>query len=303
MPQPYVKPPCPARLLASLAAALLLAIAPAPLAPARAETGAAGAVTIAGCDNYAPYSDAALPGDGFANDLTATILRQAGYRVSVTMLPWVRALDGTEAGNFDILPSAWYSTDRAAALLFSMPIAMSRLVFIKPAGSPFEFHTLRDLAGLRVGTISGYTYTSEFLAAPAFQRLEQPDILMNLRRLATGHIDLTIEDELTARFIIQSRAPELAPLLAYTRGVLSKQGLFVTFSKKRPDAEKLRDAFNAGLARMQADGSYRKLLALHQMLLIEAGVVPDAADEDRERVAGDLAQHHAQRRFVARLVA
>jgi polar amino acid transport system substrate-binding protein len=227
---------------------------------ARAES-----VTIAACENYAPYSDAALPGNGFANDLTARIMKQAGYEVSVSVLPWVRALEGTESGAFDILPSAWYTEERGQALLFSMPIAMSRLVFVKPVDSKFEFRTLKDLTGLRVGIVSGYTYAPDFQASPLFQRQAVADVLVNLRRVATRHLDLTLDDELTLRFIVHSRAPELAPLLATTQGVLSEQGLFVAFSQKRPDAAKLLAEFNAGLARMRADGSYRKLLALHQM--------------------------------------
>jgi len=238
--------------------AILIALALAP--PARAES-----LTIAACENYAPYSDAALPGNGFANDLTARILQQAGYQVSVAVLPWVRALEGTESGAFDILPSAWYTEERAQALLFSMPIARSRLVFVKPAASKFEFRSLKDLTGLRIGTVSGYTYEPDFQASPLFRRQEVADVLMNLRRVATGHIDLTLDDELTLRFIIRSRVPELAPVLALTRGVLSEQGLFVAFSKQRPDAAKLLSDFNAGLARMRADGSYQKLLVLHQM--------------------------------------
>jgi polar amino acid transport system substrate-binding protein len=242
--------------LAVLLAGLALAAAP----PARAES-----VMIAATENYAPYSDAALPGDGFANDLTARIMKQAGYEVSVSIVPWVRALEGTESGAFDILPSAWYTEERGQALLFSMPIALSRLVFVKPAESKFEFQTLKDLAGLKVGIVSGYTYTPDFLASPLFQRQAVADVLANLRRVATRHIDLTLDDELTLRFTLRSRAPELAPLLAMTQGVLSEQGLFVAISKKRPDAAKLLADFNAGLARMRNDGSYRKLLALHQM--------------------------------------
>jgi polar amino acid transport system substrate-binding protein len=248
MPKPFF--------LAALVLGLALPIA----LPAQAES-----VSIAGCENYAPYSDVALPGDGFANDLTAQIMRRAGYQPTIEMLPWVRALEGTESGEFDILPSAWYTEERAQKLLFSQPIAMSRLVFVKPADSKFEFHSLKDLAGLRIGIVSGYTYEPTFLASPLFQRLAVADVLMNLRRVATRHIDLTLDDELTLRFIIHSRAPELTPMLALTHGVLSEQGLFVTFSKQRPDAAKLLADFNAGLARMRADGSYQALLVAHQM--------------------------------------
>jgi polar amino acid transport system substrate-binding protein len=230
-----------------------------------ASRASAESVTIAACTNYAPYSDADLPEDGFSNDLTAQIMRDAGYEVSVTVLPWIRALESTEAGGFDILPSAWYSEERAQALLFSDPIAMSRLVFVKPAGSPFEFHSLEDLKGLTVGTVTGYAYDPAFVASPLFQRPAVTDLLLNLRMVAARRIDLTLDDELTLRFIMHNRAPELAPQLALTESALSQQPLFVAFSKKRPDAARLVATFNAGLARMRADGRYRQLLVRHQM--------------------------------------
>jgi polar amino acid transport system substrate-binding protein len=257
----------PARMMKRLAHSLptrlagaLLALATLFCGPARAD-----AIAIAGCENYAPYSDATLPGFGFANDLTAQILRQAGYDPTVTMLPWLRALEGTEAGTFDVLPSTWYTENRAKTLLFSAPIAESRLVFVKPADSPFEFRSLEDLRGLAVGIVSGYTYEPDFMTSSLFQRSAVTDIVLNLRMVAARHIDLTLDDELTLRFIIHSRTPELAPLLTLTHGVLSEQPLFVAISRKRPDADKLLAVFNAGLARMRADGSYRRLLAQHQM--------------------------------------
>jgi polar amino acid transport system substrate-binding protein len=226
--------------------------------------GAEG-LTVAACANYAPYSDAALPDFGFSNDLTAEIMREAGYDVSVTVLPWIRALEGTEAGTFDILPSAWYSDERAQSLLFSDPIAMSRLVFVKPAGSPFEYRSIDELKGLTIGIVAGYAYNPAFLASPLFQRPAVTDILLNLKMVAARRIDLTLDDELTLRFIINSRAPELAPQLALTHGVLSEQPLYVTFSRKRPDAQRLAAIFNAGLARMRGDGRYQRLLVKHRM--------------------------------------
>ena len=251
-------PACPLRLIArSLAAALALLSA--------AGTARAEGLSIAACANYAPYSDAALPENGFASDLAQQIMREAGYAVTVAVIPWVRALETTEGGGFDMLVPVWRTEERAQLMMFSNPIAQSRLVFVKPAGSPFEYSSLDDLRGLSVGIVTGYAYDAAFLASPLFQRPAVNDIVLNLKMVAAHRINLTLDDELTLRFIIRTKAPELASQLALTQGVLSEQPLYVTVSRKRADAEQLIAAFNAGLARMRRDGRYAQLLVKHEM--------------------------------------
>ncbi len=227
---------------------------------ARAETLHAAALT-----NYAPYSDSSLPGKGFSNDLLVQAMQRAGYTVEVEMMPWGRALELTTKGDTDILPSAWYNQERAKSLIYSKPFATNRIVFVKRADDPFEFKSLADLKGKSVGIVIDYAYDKDFLAGTDYKLEKARDILSNLKKVAEGHVDLTLDDELTLTNIINTQAPDLKGKLALTHGAMAENPLYITFSRARPDAQKWADAFDKALADMRADGSYDRILAAHGM--------------------------------------
>lgn len=249
-------------MLRSLAWALI-ALPLAWLAVTPAQAGEA--IKVAALSGWPPYSDEGLPGDGFSNDLVAEAMTRAGYTVQVTVMPWNRALNLAETGEYDALPSIWYSKERDALLKFSDPYAVNRIVFIYKAGHPFEFHSLDDLKGKTVGIQIGASYGKDFETSTLFKREGTPEPLLNIKKVAAGRIDLTLDDELVTRYNINTKIPELASQLALTKGALSEEKLYVAFSRKRPDVDKLVADFNKELAAMKADGSYQKLLAKHKM--------------------------------------
>lgn len=220
---------------------------------------------LAALSDYAPYSGDNLPGYGFSNDLTVQVMKRMGYTVQVTVMPWNRALEAVKAGEYDILPTVWYNKDRESFLKYSEPFAVNRLVFVHRADQPFEFHSLDDLKGKTVGTVFGYAYDPNFLSSNLFKREEVKDIVLNLKKVAAGRIDLTLDDELVLKYLIQTQAPDLQSKLALTKGALTENKLYVAFSRKRPDADKLAADFNKGLAELKADGTYAKILAAHKM--------------------------------------
>lgn len=233
------------------------------LAGAQAQAGET--LKLAALSDYAPYSGDNLPGYGFSNDLTVQVMKHMGYTVEVTVMPWSRALDLVKSGQYDILPTVWYNKDRESFLKYSEPLSVNRLVFVHRSDQPFDFHSLDDLKGKTVGTVFGYAYDPSFLSSPLFKREEVKDIVLNLKKVAAGRIDLTLDDELVLKYLIQTEAPELASKLALTKGALTENKLYVAFSRKRPDADKLAADFNKGLADLKADGTYAKLLEKHKM--------------------------------------
>jgi polar amino acid transport system substrate-binding protein len=222
-------------------------------------------LTVAALPDYAPYSDQTLPAVGFSNDIVAQAMEKTGHKVKIVIVPWARGLAGTIDGTYDILPSAWYSAERAKVLFYSDPYVINRLVFVKAKGSTFNYTKLEDLAGKSVGTVIGYSYNSEFLNSPIFKRDPAESVLINLRKVAAGRIDLTLDDELTLKYLIRTKVPELTSKLELTSGALSEQNLYVTFSKKRSDAVQLVADFNKGLAEMKSDGSYAVALKLFSL--------------------------------------
>lgn len=225
--------------------------------------GQAEELTAAALTGYPPYSDEDLPEKGFANDLLVQAMRRSGHAVRIVMLPWARALDEAASGRYDIIPALWRTEEREEILVFSAPFIMNRLVFAKPASSDFEFTSLDSLTGRTVGTVIGYAYDEAFLDSTDFVRDPARDVVLNLRRLAAGRIGLTLDDEQVLTHLLNTTLKDLKGQIALTRGALVERGLYMGFPKARPDAARLAEDFNRGLAGMREDGSYAALLAKH----------------------------------------
>jgi len=243
-------------LLAILAAAALIG---------GPEARADDVLIAATLDDFPPYCGQALPNFGFSNDLVVQAMGRTGHKVTVVFVPWARALSGAMDGYYDILPSVWYSPERGNALLFSEPYVVSRLVFVTRKDSPFDYTRLEDLAGKTVGIVNGYEYGKAFRTSTLFTRDVANSTVLNLTRVAAGRIDLTVEDELTLRYLFKTTALDLANRLVLSRGALSEQEMHMAVSKKRVDAGRLVADFNQGLAQMKQDGSYDALLVVHKL--------------------------------------
>ena len=75
--------------------------------------GAAEPLRLA-ANNWPPFTDRSLPGNGLATDLVSTALSRAGYRSQYIEVPWARVIKGVQQGNYDVVLTAWYSADREA---------------------------------------------------------------------------------------------------------------------------------------------------------------------------------------------
>ncbi|MFG5861292.1 substrate-binding periplasmic protein [Metapseudomonas sp. CR1201] len=215
---------------------------------------------IAAADAYPPFADPAHPSQGISLQIVRAAYATQGYTVDMRFVPWARAVSGVKNGEYDILPNAWWTQERAAFLLFSEPYMRSEIKFIKRKGDPFEYHGLESLTGKTVGIVKGYGYGDDFLNAAHFSRPEVSKVLQNIKKLVRGRIDLTLEDEVVARWIIKNNAPGLMQQIEFTRNSLSSQQMHVASSLSSPRHKLLIDQFNKGLAAIKANGTYDKIL-------------------------------------------
>ncbi|MDT4853939.1 ABC transporter arginine-binding protein [compost metagenome] len=215
---------------------------------------------IAAADVYPPFADPAHPEQGISLQIVRAAYATQGYTVEMRFVPWARAVNGVKTGEYDILPNAWWTQERAEFLLFSEPYMKSEIKFIKRKGDPFEYHGLESLTGKTVGIVKGYGYGDEFLNSTNFARPEVTQTLQNLKKLVLGRIDLTLEDEFVARWVLKHKAPTLMPQLEFTQNGLSSQQMHVTSSLKSPRHKTIIDAFNKGLAAIKANGTYDEIL-------------------------------------------
>lgn len=193
---------------------------------------------------------------GTDTDLVRQVVKAMGYEPRIELLPWIRAEAKARRGVADMVYSLTYSDARAAFYHFTDPINQAKDVFFAHRDSAIEWQTLNDLDDLRVGVSASYSY------APAFMEWierhpgsvtqvshEQPE-LTSLRMLVHRRIDLFICEQSVCEYLIEKHAvkePTLAGLVAIPKVIGDSRPFRAAFSRRNPNGEKLRDAFNQAL--------------------------------------------------------
>lgn len=216
---------------------------------------------VAAADAYPPYIDAARPTGGLTAEIVRAAYQTQGYEVQLEVLPWARAELGVTEGRYDVLLNVWRTEARARTLMFSAPYATGKIKFIKRKGDPFEYKGLDSLQGKRIGVVRGYGYGDAFNNSPQFVREEVSELAINLKKLTLKRIDLTLEDEITARSVLQREDPEVAGLVVFTQNALSDNPLYIAAGWRHPNHREMIDAFNKGLEAIKANGT---LASIHK---------------------------------------
>ncbi|AZZ91948.1 transporter substrate-binding domain-containing protein [Hahella sp. KA22] len=228
-------------------------------ASVRAET-----VTAAG-DPWPPFIDPNDPDGGVAVSLAREAFSRSGFTLEMNIMPWARAIDGVKNAKYDVLIGTWWTKERTEFLDYSEPYLTNEIKFIKRKGDPFEYNGMDSLTGKSVGIVRGYGYGDEFLNATNFKRPETADFLPNVKKVVSGRVDLTLEDELVARSQIAKEEPGLIDQIEFTQNALNANTLHVTCGLANAKHEEIINALNKGMAAMKADGTFDQILKKYGM--------------------------------------
>jgi polar amino acid transport system substrate-binding protein len=216
-------------------------------------------ITAAG-DPWPPFLDPKQANQGLIIEISKAAFATQGYELEMNFVPWARALAGVKNATYDLLLGTWWTEERTGYLLYSDPYLENSVKFIKKKGSSFEYDGLASLSGKSVGVVRDYGYGDDFLSDKGFRRPEAKDFIGNVRKLAAGRIDLTLEDELVAKAIIAKNEPALLDKIEFCNLPLSSNALHVTSGLSNSKHKKLIAAFNKGLAEIKANGVYDKII-------------------------------------------
>ena len=234
--------------------------APVPLAmPLRLATG-----------ELPPYATASRPDQGIALDIVRRAFAYAGFEVQYTFKPWTRSLEEARAGQWDGTAYWGRNPQRDKGFLISDNVLTEQWVFVyrdNPAAKSFDWKTLQDLAGLRVGAVQSYTYTPEFWRLQAAGTLNVSlagDDLANLRLLLAGRLDVVPIERNVACYLMGAHLvpAEAAQLRAHPRLLTRQFTTHLMLSDKLPQSAARMRAFNQGLRILQGSPEYAELLHL-----------------------------------------
>ena len=229
------------------------------LQPAAAKHG--DRVIILATD-YPPF-DIASPEDGlhgFDHEVAAEAFARRGITPEITYVPWSRAISDGENGHVQAVLTCAQTEERRDHFLFSDPISGEAYGIHYRVGFPVdEIATLADLEGYTVASVLEYA-TNADLKDYGADLVDISSDIAGFRMLELERVDFLYTGQAVGKYLLKRSNPSVE--LAFKPFV--EWDYYLCFSKKHPDAEKLRQMFNEGLAEIRADGTYDSIHARYQ---------------------------------------
>ncbi|WP_269531972.1 ABC transporter substrate-binding protein [Chitinimonas sp. BJYL2] len=207
---------------------------------------------------WPPYTSQALPGRGANTEVVRAALAAAGWRLQVQVLPWSRTVrTGMREPGFSGYFPEYDSPEVRKRCRLSQPIGSGPLGVAYQRSKPFEWATIADLQGIRLGVVQDYVNTPDLDAAISSGK--QPvdralDDAQNLLKLAGNRIDAAVIDRRVFEFLMQTE-PRLRPVagkLAFHDRLLGEKLLYVCF-RPDPSTEPVARRFDESMRRLDAN--------------------------------------------------
>jgi polar amino acid transport system substrate-binding protein len=216
-------------------------------------------------NDFEPYHGEELPRHGPFLELVETAYRRMGFEPVVEFLPWARAIAEGRAGNCEVIAGVWHNTGREAWMAVSNPILENEIGLYKLDSDTFEYSGYESLRAesMLVGGVKDYIYPKGFKEA-GIPIEEVTEDILNIKKLVSGRIRLALIDKRMGAYFAETlgvsakiRWLATLDLIPLKIGIMKNLG----FEWER----NLLD-FNAELAKMKEDGTFRLILERHGYL-------------------------------------
>lgn len=241
-------------------ASLLVSCATLNCADAAPATSQLENISLVGEDDWFPYSGVkAGKLQGFAVDVIAAAYAAVNVKVTFQAAPYARCLklveSGRELGCFDSLNEAKLSS---AFHFHQVPIFQAEIGIYAAADSIESGLRASDLSGRRLGLTHGYTYTDVIEKDQSIVREMAPSDYSNLRKLVLKRSDYSLVYTRVVDYLSALYPQELQGKIKQV-GTLSVDNLYVSFSKRRPEALRYASLLDQGLLKIRKNGVYARL--------------------------------------------
>lgn len=281
-------------ILAMVGALLMASSAAAVLAQAP-ETLEEGKLTVAfnGDMPMTSLRDGELIGsDG---EMIALIADNLGLELAPQQMDWAAAIESTTSGRVDLMLGAMgWTAERSEVMLLTDPIYYFGTLLAQKSEN--NWSTFADMAGKKVGTVTGFTLVPELKAVPGIGEVRLYDTSDGVMRdLVAGRLDMAILDPPLVALAIKEHPdwdlhqvpltpdPDF-PIMSTTYNVV--MGI-------RTDSADLEQAINAEIGKLWETCTNQELMAKYGVTDASFFVAPDPSprlgvDRDEEWVSPTL---------------
>ena len=215
---------------------------------------------------WPPYLSKSAADGGIAARIVTQALALKGIKVEYGWFPWKRAFQLAERGEWDGSIIWSRSSDREELFFYSLPVVAVSDVFFHLKGFTFNWKSMDDLKGLKIGATTGYFYGDEFKQAEDTDRIKVsrvPTDIQNFKKLLKKRIDLfVVGQDVGYELLRQHFSPDETGLItSHPKPVrASVADLHLVLSKKKPRNQEKVAAFNEGLKILKQSGKLDEFL-------------------------------------------
>jgi polar amino acid transport system substrate-binding protein len=214
-----------------------------------------------GSDEWPPFTGSHGT-ERAALELIHTALDRAGYQATTVIEEWKQVEAAIRRGDLDGSAAMWRTKAREKTLMFSAPYLENRLVLIGRTGSDVSAARMTDLAGKRVAAVGQYAYGDDVSNANGVFFVKSKSDQDSLDKLLAGVVDYMLVDELVVRHLLTFQPDEVAANLEIGFTPLARRTLHFAIRRDLPNAEKIVQAVDSEIVKMQRDGSYSEILQI-----------------------------------------
>jgi polar amino acid transport system substrate-binding protein len=211
-------------------------------------------------NDWYPYSalrDGKL--EGMAVDLVRAAYQAAGAKVEFVSQPYARCLEEVEAGwQLGCFDTTLEPATVARFRFHQTPLFSANIVIIAPVDSPAQDLEPADLKNQHVAVTNGYTYGEPFQSDASVDKDVVKNDLAILRVVAMKRVPYGVIYDKVMAHLLAEHGAELAGKVKIV-GLLFQPDLYVSFSKKRPEATAAMAALDRGLKIIRKNGTYRDI--------------------------------------------
>lgn len=214
---------------------------------------------------WEPYLSEYSPHYGFCSHVVAEAFKSEGVKVVWRFYPWKRALVVAREGeNHDASCCWWPSEEIARDFLISEPVTKSSIVFFHLKSYNFDWNSVDDLKGLKIGGTFEYEYSEEFMRAMNEKRIYVDMVArdeLNYRKLMGNRIDIFPNDPVVGYSQIRNNfPPDKAENFTHHPKELQSTTLNLIISKQFENSRWFMDKFNSGLKKLKESGRFTQML-------------------------------------------
>ncbi len=214
---------------------------------------------------WPPYTGETLKNYGCDAQVVAEVFRSQGVEVKFGFFPWARSYYEAQTGNWDGT-FEWADTPelRKDFYISQEKLSDQEWVFFYRTTDPFNWESMLDLAGKKIGLTSGYVYSDLFTDLQNNKNYsfeEATSDLANFQKLLSGRIDIFPIEKQVGLTILQEHfsSEEINQLTIHPKSIYSFDP-YLLLNKQNPENEKRIELFNQGLKELKQSGRYEEIM-------------------------------------------